>query len=64
MRNSKKQEIYTANEQFNNWLNRSSVDLHMMVTDTPADLVVEKEGDGVDVRVLHKTGLFDVISVK
>jgi hypothetical protein len=64
VRNSKKQEIYTANEQFNNWLNRSSVDLHMMVTDTPADLVVEKEGDGVDVRVLHKTGLFDVISVK
>jgi glycogen debranching enzyme len=26
--------IYTANEQFNDWLNRSSVDLHMMVTDT------------------------------
>ncbi len=26
--------IYTANEQFNDWLNRSSADLHMMVTQT------------------------------
>jgi glycogen debranching enzyme len=28
-------EIYTSNEQFNNWLNRSLSDLYMMVTDTP-----------------------------
>ena len=27
--------IHTANEQFNDWLNRSSADLHMMITDTP-----------------------------
>lgn len=27
--------IYTSNEQFNDWLNRSLPDLHMMVTDTP-----------------------------
>ncbi len=26
--------IYTSNEQFNDWLNRSRLDLHMMVTDT------------------------------
>jgi glycogen debranching enzyme len=29
-------EIYTSNEWFNDWLNRSLVDLHMMITDTPA----------------------------
>lgn len=28
-------EIYTSNEQFNDWLNRSIADLHMMRTDTP-----------------------------
>jgi glycogen debranching enzyme len=27
--------ISTSNEQFNDWLNRSSVDLHLMVTHTP-----------------------------
>jgi glycogen debranching enzyme len=27
--------IYTSNEQFNDWLNRSVADLHMMVTQTP-----------------------------
>src|SRR5260370_28666633 len=27
--------IHTANEQFNDWLNRSCGDLHMMITDTP-----------------------------
>ena len=27
--------IYTSNEQFNHWLNRSLPDLHMMITDTP-----------------------------
>jgi glycogen debranching enzyme len=27
--------ISTSNEQFNDWLNRSRADLHMMVTDTP-----------------------------
>jgi glycogen debranching enzyme len=27
-------EIYTANEQFNDWLNRSRADLRMMITDT------------------------------
>ena len=27
--------IYTSNEQLNDWLNRSSVDLHLMVTHTP-----------------------------
>jgi glycogen debranching enzyme len=27
-------EIYTANEQFNDWLNRSLADIHMMLTDT------------------------------
>jgi len=30
--------IYTANQQFNDWLNRSSVDLQMMITDTPYGL--------------------------
>ncbi|HXG31519.1 MAG TPA: amylo-alpha-1,6-glucosidase [Thermodesulfobacteriota bacterium] len=28
-------EIYTSNEQFNDWLNRSMADLHMMITDLP-----------------------------
>jgi glycogen debranching enzyme len=28
-------DIYTSNEQFNDWLNRSAADLHMMVTGTP-----------------------------
>ncbi|HET9234015.1 MAG TPA: amylo-alpha-1,6-glucosidase [Candidatus Eisenbacteria bacterium] len=27
--------IYTGNEQFNDWLNRSVADLHLMVTETP-----------------------------
>jgi len=27
--------IYTGNEQFNDWLNRSTADLHIMVTETP-----------------------------
>jgi glycogen debranching enzyme len=31
-------EVYTANEQFNDWLNRSLADLNMMVTDTPDGL--------------------------
>jgi len=29
------QEIYVANEQFNNWLGRSRADLNMMMTETP-----------------------------
>lgn len=29
-------EIYTSNEQFNDWINRSISDLHMMTTETPA----------------------------
>lgn len=29
-------EIFTSNEQFNDWLNRSMADLYMMVTDTPS----------------------------
>jgi glycogen debranching enzyme len=28
-------EIYTSNEQFNDWINRSIADLHCMITDTP-----------------------------
>lgn len=28
-------EIYTTNERFNDWLNRSMADLHMMTTNTP-----------------------------
>lgn len=28
-------QIYTSNEQFNDWLNRSLPDLHMMITETP-----------------------------
>jgi glycogen debranching enzyme len=27
--------IYTSNEQFNDWLNRSMADLHMMISETP-----------------------------
>jgi glycogen debranching enzyme len=27
--------IYTSNEQFNDWLNRSVADLHMMISETP-----------------------------
>ncbi|MGA6828759.1 glycogen debranching N-terminal domain-containing protein [Nitrospira sp. NS4] len=27
--------IYTSNEQFNDWLNRSSADLHMLISETP-----------------------------
>ncbi len=30
--------VYTSNEQFNDWLNRSRADLHMMLTRTPAGL--------------------------
>ena len=28
--------VYTSNEQFNDWLNRSAADLHMMISETPA----------------------------
>jgi glycogen debranching enzyme len=28
-------EIYSSNEQFNDWVNRSRTDLHMMISDTP-----------------------------
>lgn len=28
-------QIFTSNEQFNDWLNRSSADLHMLISDTP-----------------------------
>ncbi|HEX5432169.1 MAG TPA: amylo-alpha-1,6-glucosidase, partial [Bryobacteraceae bacterium] len=28
--------LYTSNEQFNDWLNRSAADLHMMISATPA----------------------------
>ncbi len=28
-------EVHTSNEQFNDWVNRSLADLHMMITDTP-----------------------------
>jgi glycogen debranching enzyme len=31
-------EVYTANEQFNEWLKRSQADLHMMVSETPQGL--------------------------
>jgi len=30
--------IYTSNEQFNHWLNRSMADLHMLVSETPQGL--------------------------
>ena len=30
--------IYTANEQFNHWLNRSLADLHMLISNTPQGL--------------------------
>ena len=30
--------VYTANEQFNHWLNRSLADLHMLISDTPQGL--------------------------
>jgi glycogen debranching enzyme len=29
-------EVHTSNEQFNDWLNRSVADIHMMITDTPS----------------------------
>ncbi len=32
---SQRCEIHTSNGQFNNWLNRSFADLHMMITNTP-----------------------------
>lgn len=28
-------QVFTANEQFNDWLNRSTADLHMMISETP-----------------------------
>lgn len=28
-------DVYTSNEQFNDWVNRSLSDLHLMITDTP-----------------------------
>jgi glycogen debranching enzyme len=28
-------DIFTSNEQFNDWINRSVADLHMMITETP-----------------------------
>jgi glycogen debranching enzyme len=31
-------EIYTSNERFNDWLNRSRTDLHMMISQTPYGL--------------------------
>ena len=30
--------VYTSNEQFNHWLNRSLADLHMLISDTPQGL--------------------------
>jgi glycogen debranching enzyme len=30
--------IYTSNEQFNHWLNRSMADLHMLISETPQGL--------------------------
>lgn len=30
--------VYTSNEQFNHWLNRSLADLHMLISDTPHGL--------------------------
>lgn len=30
--------VYTANEQFNHWLNRSLADLHMLISETPYGL--------------------------
>ena len=30
--------VYTANEQFNHWLNRSLADLHMLISETPEGL--------------------------
>ena len=35
MARSENCEIFTSNEQFNDWLNRSIADIHMMITDTP-----------------------------
>jgi glycogen debranching enzyme len=32
---SQPSEIYTSNEQFNDWINRASVDLQMMISETP-----------------------------
>ncbi len=32
---SREPQVFTANEQFNDWLNRSLADLHMMRTETP-----------------------------
>src|SRR5690606_13622530 len=31
-------EIFTSNDQFNNWINQSMEDLHMLTTETPAGL--------------------------
>ncbi len=31
----KQAQIVTSNEQFNNWINRASADLHMLITETP-----------------------------
>jgi glycogen debranching enzyme len=31
-------EIYTSNEQFNDWVKRSSTDLHMLISETPYGL--------------------------
>jgi glycogen debranching enzyme len=35
---AKNAHVYTANEQFNHWLNRSLADLHMLISETPQGL--------------------------